>query len=547
MKTYPLGMVPPYQALSYTWDSLERSDSIIINGVNWKISQSLWEALRHILSKARATVTGPWTGRMWVDGLCINQRDEDEKSSQVARMRDVYSTAARTIVWIGLQDESVAMAFDTLERFAADDGTVNGARARKELDQPERRRDAIGRLIQRQWFSRTWVIQEVVVAAIATVQCGQCIIEWQTLQHGLERATGSGFYPFGPQVANVTNIGNWRRDFLEMPPSAVRDEALDLRILTMDPSNKGATNPRDKIYALRGIASEAYARGISVNYRDPVEKVYVDCAKHLLRMRKDLRVLSLIRRHHRRATKSLSLPSWVPDWSQAMDGGGVLQRYYRFLPERMFRACSTSKSHVTISANNKAIRLAGTRLGTVIEVHSIQALILGDDCSTQDIQMSRARLIVMARTLGLPQVYQTTGEPSWLALFRTITADRTAFSSRIDAHYRMRNFSSVSSAELSQKSIDDAWNEISASLPAIFKDKVLFTTDEHLLGFTESGCRVGEDVCVFLGGEVPFMIQKMPEGHYHLHGEAYLHGMMDGEALARHELGELDLDYFEIQ
>lgn len=71
--------------------------------------------------------------------------------------------------------------------------------------------------------------------------------------------------------------------------------------------------------------------------------------------------------------------------------------------------------------------------------------------------------------------------------------------------------------------------DIVASVKEISHGKVLFITDQQLLGCTEQGCCVGDVVCIFLGGAVPFLVRPQLDGRYSLHGEAYVHGVMDGE------------------
>jgi hypothetical protein len=60
--------------------------------------------------------------------------------------------------------------------------------------------------------------------------------------------------------------------------------------------------------------------------------------------------------------------------------------------------------------------------------------------------------------------------------------------------------------------------------------KRFFVTESGLLGVPPSNARVGDLVCVMLGGKVPFGLREM-EGHYQLVEEAYLHGHMDGRAI----------------
>jgi hypothetical protein len=62
-----------------------------------------------------------------VDLVCINQADNGGKSHQVLLMRDIYSHANMVLAWIGAPDNLSAIAFDTLEKFAADDGTTDGS------------------------------------------------------------------------------------------------------------------------------------------------------------------------------------------------------------------------------------------------------------------------------------------------------------------------------------------------------------------------------------------------------------------------------------
>lgn len=75
-------------------------------------------------------------------------------------------------------------------------------------------------------------------------------------------------------------------------------------------------------------------------------------------------------------------------------------------------------------------------------------------------------------------------------------------------------------------------SDLNSAVRDIIDSKAVFATDGGLLGFTEEGCRVGDVVCVFLGGEVPFVIRRNSfQPLFQLHGEAYVHGVMDVEGL----------------
>ena len=83
-----------YEALSYTWGDASQHFDISCNGASLKITHNLNVALRYL----RSTID---LRTLWVDAICINQSDFEERSQQVQLMRDVYSKARPVIAWIG--------------------------------------------------------------------------------------------------------------------------------------------------------------------------------------------------------------------------------------------------------------------------------------------------------------------------------------------------------------------------------------------------------------------------------------------------------------
>lgn len=82
--------------------------------------------------------------------VLTNQKDTAEKSSQVAQMKHVYMRADRCLVWLGPADETTALAFDTLEKFASEDGTPDGSKTSANLrSEQEIRREAVRKVVNR--------------------------------------------------------------------------------------------------------------------------------------------------------------------------------------------------------------------------------------------------------------------------------------------------------------------------------------------------------------------------------------------------------------
>ena len=87
----------PYAALSYTWGNSQPSKTITVDGKMMRITANLSSALRH-LRRSDHVVS------MWIDAICINQDDLQEKSRQVRLMGEIYSAAYNVCVWLGSDD-----------------------------------------------------------------------------------------------------------------------------------------------------------------------------------------------------------------------------------------------------------------------------------------------------------------------------------------------------------------------------------------------------------------------------------------------------------
>ncbi|PMD50110.1 HET-domain-containing protein, partial [Hyaloscypha bicolor E] len=85
---------PSYEAISYTLGDPSQSRSVIINGCKLEVNSNAFDILQD-----RATFLK--TRKIWIDSICINQVDKEEKSVQIPLMREIYSRASRVLVWLG--------------------------------------------------------------------------------------------------------------------------------------------------------------------------------------------------------------------------------------------------------------------------------------------------------------------------------------------------------------------------------------------------------------------------------------------------------------
>jgi hypothetical protein len=95
---YPRGYVVPYEALSYTWGDPVFPEQIYVGvdpaSPSMPITQNLYNALQHLRKSDESRI-------LWIDALCINQSNVEEKGHQVAHMGQVFSNAEVVTVWLG--------------------------------------------------------------------------------------------------------------------------------------------------------------------------------------------------------------------------------------------------------------------------------------------------------------------------------------------------------------------------------------------------------------------------------------------------------------
>ena len=153
---------------------------------------------------------------MWIDAICINQQDLLEKSRQVAMMGEIYANADTMFAWLGPGDATNDAAVNSLEVLTAEchHWTCEG-RTLDELEIVDDKMslpfyrspwpeafdsDAFSALLEIKWFSRLWVLQEVVMSRSVILGMGHHTITWE---HILRE-------PYGGREFAVCLLQRWR-------------------------------------------------------------------------------------------------------------------------------------------------------------------------------------------------------------------------------------------------------------------------------------------------------------------------------------------------
>ena len=307
-----------YEALSYRWGDATDRATIICDHSRLVISKNLETALRQLRHESENRI-------LWIDGVCINQGDVDEREQQVSIMKDIYSRATRTVVWLGEPAEDDKTAFQVCDKLVSSIGTrmkpdkKNAGRTPLQL--PGNTRDGFQgvkrgdltpllRLLGRPWFKRMWVIQETAVANHVLVMRGGEKMDLDRLYIGIAIMAATIRRGLQKVARSMHAL------LLQYELKEKRNEKLtDLSKLLIYTRRFEATDPRDKVYALYGLTSTDLSHlGLRADYHMAVSDVFKLVARTLLQKANGLELLEVPRSTKR---DMQTLPSWAPDWSDS--------------------------------------------------------------------------------------------------------------------------------------------------------------------------------------------------------------------------------------
>jgi hypothetical protein len=289
MEYVPLDSGPEYFALSYVWGDPAVTMPMVLNGIRHEVTANLHEALTHV----RKTNNRVEEWYYWVDALCINQADGDEKSKQIPRMRDIFTRTRRVIAWIGPNDREVnemtqelfdlawhiyceAPSFVELQDYPIDD--VLGDRFQPLADL------LAFNILHRPCFTRIWVAQEMALSkADPLIICGDCIVCFEPFFMLLIAFSSHLEMPhLDLQAAwvrrELLRFRSARAEAQEQIVVKEQTEATTAQILfrvILSLAGCEATCPHDMVYGVLGfVESSLLPSHLLPNYQLPLGKVY---------------------------------------------------------------------------------------------------------------------------------------------------------------------------------------------------------------------------------------------------------------------------------
>ncbi|KAI7773781.1 hypothetical protein LA080_009877 [Diaporthe eres] len=264
---------PDYAALSYVWGDSTPTQTIYINGLVYRVHQSLWEFLSHSWTKKDRART--W---LWTDLLCIDQAHHIEKNEQISRMGDIYAQAAHVISWLGNHEKAVEALRILVEMSEeVDPGCPpKFAWSSPESEQIHKACDQLA--FREPYWERVWILQEVACARNCIVASGDTAVNFEDLLQKMEIAMQRSirFDYASDRDRRMKRI----KALVGLRTSIQQGKTIKILELIEKTSFCQATRSRDRIYGLLGLASRLDpgfdSRALDVSQRKSLVDVWWD-------------------------------------------------------------------------------------------------------------------------------------------------------------------------------------------------------------------------------------------------------------------------------
>jgi hypothetical protein len=277
-----------YKALSYTWGGSMHTPvpglpKVIVDGYEIEITKNLYSALLQIRRHDRDVP-------LWVDAICINQQDLREKGHQVKQMGDVYEGAEEVLIWLGPSNANIDGLLESINWIDARATEAQAVGSKEDwrtlccrftdqrplgigLDDQSILERTLEELLQRPWFTRVWVLQEVAKARTARILCGSSSCPART-------------FALMPAILGL-DVHRHIQAVLGIMPRLRRhtwwSSTRHLHFLLQRFADSKALLVRDKIYALLGMSTDACNPEIFYPcYEKTDEEVFRDAASFFL-------------------------------------------------------------------------------------------------------------------------------------------------------------------------------------------------------------------------------------------------------------------------
>ncbi|KAH8671524.1 heterokaryon incompatibility protein-domain-containing protein [Xylariales sp. PMI_506] len=235
---------PYYEAISYTWGGQLRTEKLMVNGgYEVSITRTIYDALHRFRQRLEVR-------RVWVDGICIDQDNDQDKGHQIPLMGLIFQRASRVLVWLG-NESAIERDLREIDFYLRKSPSVD-------TEIPDDILSKCERLFLQPWFQRRWVVQEVVSNANVALFCAGFEMPWTRLT---SHATAKVYTKEFDQSMHSSRIlcaiamtFHWK--MFQTSSLELEDQSSQILHLLDTFFQSKCADDRDRIYALAGISSD---------------------------------------------------------------------------------------------------------------------------------------------------------------------------------------------------------------------------------------------------------------------------------------------------
>lgn len=522
---------PVFEALSYAWGPPAKAEAIRVKPADDAhaslfVTQSLAQALRNLRYPDKPRL-------LWADAVCIDQENVAERSHQVNRMGDMYKFAARVVVWLGPEQDDSDVAVDLLADLGAkvhvdwQTHAITPSEAGK--DEPDwadhhlplpynsSQRTAVLRLLDRPWFTRLWVVQEVRLASEAVLGCGSRTIQWSTLKKALWCVHAKNM---SPPIASETS-----HRLLTIGDVFNQSLVFSLHHLVRFTENLQCADPRDRVYSLLAICEDSL--GIEPDYSLTVAEVYRDVLERWVRRYEAVHVLGECAIEGRTLTADEG-PTWVPLWSVPK----------AILPLES-RAGSAACYDATFSG--PVLRVAAVQCATItslyhnafqsLEPEAVVSEILGVAAGGPDLHTAtyRTGCSLLEALCGTRLCSDFVGQEPLPLYDLTVKRATDELLGLLRQHPSAPENAALPDASTKTMTSPGSGGYL-GKVRDVGRGRHFMQTAEGFIGMAPPGTQVTDIVCVILGCRLPMVLRPVSTG-FQMVGNCFLYGIGNGEAI----------------
>lgn len=543
-----------YNTLSYSWGNQSPTAAIVCNGDSFSVTPHLSEAFAPLHS-----YLGPLR-KIWIDAICINQQDNEEKNIQVRLMRDIYKNAQAVLVWLGnaADDSDMAMdqALELNEKLSSiarpihfDHLAYHDLNKEGDLVWP-----ALGHFYCRSWFERLWVVQEAVLARELVLLCGSRSIDWESLTALTTALLQTGLLHLvmaAQEIRRDRDNGFYTIPYINILRMKIAEHGgMDFQALVSGNRCKKCTEPVDRLWSMLGLVHPHVRNEIpdlvSIDYSEDGRRhfwrPYIALAKRWIEEDSTLMLLS-------RATsqeKPKELPSWCPNWASPEEYStfGSVYTY-----QAGFRSTEDRSPRVSVIPDSNNIQVRGFDVDEVADIVSASWSFSQFPDQQKGLDGAAAKLLEWeSQCVSLSKVtYKQLGavpEAHWRTLIgnKIYDEDPTPVGDvSEDYHNMLRYLITLRDGTFLDEGVEKktALRLYFSAQQSACQGRRFFSTRGGRVGLGPAQLKAGDTICVFYSGGPLYALRfKHADKVAELIGEAYVHGLMNKEAFTAKGRGE---------